>query len=83
MVAILDLIALRAVIYLPTQGLGAALLNGPHGAAMAGEQTVGVALAVGRAILAEDLRQLYAHSASNTRSIVSTMCASVFCVRWV
>jgi hypothetical protein len=56
-VAVLGLVALRAGVDLSTQGWGAALLNGAHGPSMAGEQAIGVFLAVGRAILAEDVCQ--------------------------
>ncbi len=56
-VAVLGLVALWAGEDLPTQGRGAALLNGAHGPSVAGEQAIGVFLAVGRAVLAEDVCQ--------------------------
>ncbi len=57
MIAVLGLVALRAGEDLPTQGGCAALLNGAHGPSVAGEQAIGVFLAVGRAVLAEDVCQ--------------------------
>ncbi len=56
-VAVLGLMALRAGIGLPTQGRCAALLDGAHGPSVAGKQALGVFLAVGRAVLAEDVCQ--------------------------
>jgi hypothetical protein len=56
-VAVLDLVALRAGIGLPTQGRCAALLNGAHGSPMAGKQPIGVLLAIGGTVLAEDVGQ--------------------------
>ena len=56
-VAVLGLVALRAGVDLPTQSWCAALLDGAHGPSVAGEKTIGVFLAVGRAVLAEDVCQ--------------------------
>jgi hypothetical protein len=56
-VAELKLVALRAGVDLPTQGGCAALLDGAHGPSVAGEKTIGVFLAVGRAVAAEDVCQ--------------------------
>ena len=56
-VAELKLVALRAGVDLPTQSWCAALLDGAHGPSVAGEKTIGVFLAVGRAVLAEDVCQ--------------------------
>jgi hypothetical protein len=57
MVTVADLVALRTGVELPTQGLGAAGLNGVHGPAVAGEQAVVVLLAIGWAVAAEDIGQ--------------------------
>jgi hypothetical protein len=56
-VAVLGLVALGAGEDLSTQGWGAALLDGAHSPSVAGEKTIGVFLAVGRAVLAEDVCQ--------------------------
>jgi len=56
-VAVLGLVALRAGVGLATQGWCAALLDGAHSPSVAGEKTIGVFLAVGRAVLAEDVCQ--------------------------
>ena len=56
-VAVLGLVALRAGVDLPTQSWCAALLDGAHGPSMAGEKTIGVFLAVGGTVLAEDICQ--------------------------
>jgi hypothetical protein len=53
----LGLVALRAGEDLPTQSWCAALLDGAHGPSVAGEQAIGVLLAIGRAVLAEDVCQ--------------------------
>jgi hypothetical protein len=42
---------------LPAQRFGAAAFNCQHGLTMAGQETVGVLLAILRAVLAEDIRQ--------------------------
>ena len=57
MVAVLGLVALRAGEDLSTQSWCAALLDGAHGPPMAGEQALGVLLAIGRTVLAEDVGQ--------------------------
>ncbi len=56
-VAELGLVALGAGIGLSTQSWCAALLNGMHGLSVAGEQAVGVLLAISGAELAEDVGQ--------------------------
>ena len=56
-VAVLGLVALRAGIGLPPQGGCAAPLNSAHGLPVAGEQALGVLLAIGGTILAEDIGQ--------------------------
>ena len=58
MVAVLDPLTLRTGVDLPAEGFRAALLNGAQGAAMTREQTIRVLLAIGRAVAADDLRQL-------------------------
>ncbi len=58
MVAVLHLVALRTGVDLAAQGLGPAVLDRTHGAPMTGEQPVAILLAIRRAILAEDVRQL-------------------------
>ena len=81
MVAVLHLLTVRAAIDLPTQGLRAALLNGPHGFEMAGGHAAGVLLAIGRTILAENVCQFYGHRLATSFSIVSRVWASVTEVR--
>ena len=56
-VAVLGLVALRAGVYLPTQSWCAAQLYSAHGPSVAGDQAIGVFLAVGRAVLAENVCQ--------------------------
>ena len=56
-VAVLSLVALRAGIGLSTQGGGTALLNGAHNLPVTGEQALGILLAIGGTVLAEDVSQ--------------------------
>ncbi len=56
-VAVLGLVALRAGVDLSTQGGCAAPLNSAHGLPVAGKQALGVLLAIGGTILAEDIGQ--------------------------
>ena len=56
-VAVLGLVALRAGIGLSTQGRCAALLDGAHNLPVAGEQALGILLAIGGTELAEDVSQ--------------------------
>jgi hypothetical protein len=56
-IAVLGLMALRAGEDLPSQCGCAALLNCVHGPTMAGEQALGIFLAVGGTVLAEDVCQ--------------------------
>jgi hypothetical protein len=57
MVAVLGLVALWAGEDLSTQGWCAAQLDGAHGPAVTREQAMGVLLAIGRAVAAEDVGQ--------------------------
>jgi hypothetical protein len=57
MVTVLHLATCRTGVNLPTQGLRAALLNGAHCLAMAVKDLISVFLAVGRAVLAENIGQ--------------------------
>jgi hypothetical protein len=57
MVAVLGLVTSGAGVDLPTQGGCAALLDGAHGPLVAGEQAIGVLLAIGGTVLAEDICQ--------------------------
>jgi hypothetical protein len=54
-VAVADFAAIWASVHLSTPGFCAAALNSEHCLTVAGEQAVGVLLAVGRAVLAEDI----------------------------
>jgi len=56
-IAVAHFAAIGASVHLSAQGFCPALLNGTHDPAMAGEQAVGVLLAVGRAVAAEDICQ--------------------------
>lgn len=56
-VAVLDLVALRAGEDLSTQGGGAALLDGAHGLGVAAEQALGILLAISGAVLVKDVGQ--------------------------
>lgn len=56
-VAVLGLVALRAGEDLATQGWCAALLYSAHSPSVAGEQVIGVFLAIGGTVLAEDVCQ--------------------------
>lgn len=56
-VAVAHLAALRTGVELPAEGLGPAGLNGAHGPAVRGEQSVGELLSVGRAVAAEYICQ--------------------------
>ena len=56
-IAVLGLMALRAGEDLPSQCGCAALLNCVHGPTVAGEQALGIFLAVGGTVLAEDVCQ--------------------------
>jgi hypothetical protein len=58
MVVVLHLLALRASSDLPAERFGAALLNGPHHPAMAGQKTVTVARPVSGAVVSENIGQL-------------------------
>lgn len=65
MVAILDLLAIRANVNVPAEHLGAAVLDIPHRPAVAGRHSASILRTVGRTMLAEDLRQLYHARRSN------------------
>jgi hypothetical protein len=56
-VAVTGFVTSWAVIDLSAQGCGAAVLNRPHGLAVAGQQFGGVLLAISGTILAKDIRQ--------------------------
>jgi len=66
MVAELKLVALRAGVELATQSWCVALLDGAHSPSVAGEKTIGVFLAVGWAVAAEDVCQIYPHKLLST-----------------
>jgi len=66
MVAVADLVALGTGVELSAESLGAAGLNRMHSPAVRREQLVGVLLAIGRAVAAEDVGQLYSHRPSRT-----------------
>ena len=57
MVTVLQLLTVRAAINLSAQCCGATLFNCPHHFEVGGRHLAGVLLAIGRTILAEDVRQ--------------------------
>ena len=56
-IAVLDLVAMRAGEGLSTQGRSTAQLNGAHSLTVAWEQVIGILQAIGRTVLAEDICQ--------------------------
>jgi len=57
MIAVAHFAAIGAREHLSTQGFCPAAFDGQHGLAVTGQQAVGVLLAIGRAVAAEDVSQ--------------------------
>jgi hypothetical protein len=82
-VAVLDLLAVRANVNVATKHLGAAALDIPHRPAVAGRHAAPMLLLVCRTMLAEDLRQLYHARLSINLLMVSSAWTSVLRVKCV
>ena len=76
-------VTIGAVIDVPPQGGGAALLNGSHRFVMTGQHPLTILLAISRAMLPEDLRQVYPGNSAISCSMISLATASALRVKCV
>lgn len=83
MITVQGFITSVTVVYVAPEMLGPTVFNSLHYLPMAPGYVLTIFLAIGRAITAEDVSQLY-HDRPAVNSLrTSTACVSVWAVRWV